>query len=133
MHFYAKGRAMSKIKKYGFLLSAVTDKFNNMDFRDYSPSQVIDSFWTEHNWSDPKINLFDLILMARGNKPPEKNSPEDLDKFLDNFASFMIASYTVHYLNHNDSKIGSYLSEQRTCSVKEEVRFDFLQRLLGIQ
>lgn len=124
---------MSKIKMYSHLLSALADKFNNIDFQDFSPTQVIDRFWSEHNWDDPKINLFDLILMARGNKPVEKNSRDEIDRFLDEFAWFMVASYTVHCLNHDDSKIGSYLSDEKALDVKQEVRFDFLQRLLGMK
>lgn len=124
---------MSKAKIYGRLLSPLVEKFNDVDFQNYSPSEVIDSFWTEYNWLNHNINLFDLILMARGNKPLGKNSLGELDKFLDDFASLMIACYTVHHMNHNNNTIGSYLSEKRTRNVKEEVRMDFLQKLLGIE
>ena len=124
---------MSTVKLYSRLLSAITDNYNNTNFQDYSPSEVIDSFWTDHNWNNNGINLFDLILMARGNKSFRKKSFGEFDKFLDDFSSFMIASHTVHYINRDNGKLGRYLSEQRALDVKEEVRIDFLNRLIGIE
>jgi hypothetical protein len=123
---------MSEIKKYGCLLSALTEKFNKMDFQDYSPGQVIDKFWCDYNWSGRNINLFDLVLMARGNKALGRNSTLEFNTFLDDFASFMIASHTVHYINRDNGKLGRYLSKQRALDIKEEIRMDFLERLLGI-
>lgn len=131
--FYANRMAMSKIKKYGYLLSALTEKFNKMDYLDYSPGQVIDRFWSKYNWNVCSINLFDLVLMARDNKTLGRNSTLEFNKFLDDFASFMIASHTVHYINRDNGKLGRYLSKQRALDIKKAIRMDFLQRLLGIE
>ena len=128
----AKGKAMSNIKMYGHLLSALADKFNNMDFKDYSPSEVINRFWSERDWHNQKVNLFDLILMARGNKPLGKNRTTDLDEFLDDFASFMIASYTIHYMNQGYHKMRRPLTEEEAHDVEQGIRFDFLGKILGM-
>ena len=128
-----KEKGMSEIERYGYLLSALADKFNKIDFQDFSPGQVIDKFWCDYNWSGDNINLFDLVLMARGNKALARNSTLEFNQFLDDFASFMIASHTVHYINRDTGKLGRYLSEQRAIDIKEEIRMDFLQRLLGIE
>jgi|SRR5690606_20970499 len=118
---------------YGRFLSALAEEFNSMDFLNYCPSEIIDQFWTKHNWKDGNLNVFLLILSARRDMRPIRHAREDVEEFLRDFASFMIASYTTHCLNHDGRKIGKYMFEDEAENLKEAVRMDFLNRLIGLK
>lgn len=117
-------------RKYGLILSDVADEFNKMDFWEYCPSEVIDQFWSTHNWKSENLNIFDIVLLAKGKKLPKAYKPEDIDQFLRDFASFMIASHTVHCLNRDERIIGRYMYDDEAKDLKEEVRMDFISRLI---
>ena len=73
---------MSYYRKYVRLLSALAGEFNEMDFCSYCPTEVINSFWSKHNWKSEDLNIFDLVLLARGNMHNTEYKATDINQFL---------------------------------------------------
>ncbi|NGM62682.1 hypothetical protein G5B30_12225 [Sphingobacterium sp. SGG-5] len=122
------------VLKYEELLSAMAEEFRTIEFTDYSPARVIDNFWSRYNCNNTdRLNLFDMVLLAKGAVPEKSREAMALDSFVKDFVSFIIAGHTVHYMNRNYSAIGRYLPVERVEEIKEGVRLDFVGRLSGLR
>src|SRR5690606_13140863 len=110
----------AQVLKYEELLSALANEFRTIEFVDYSPARVIDNFWARYNCNNMnRLNLFDMVLLAKGAVPEKSREAAELDRFVKDFVSFIIAGHTVHYMNRNYSAIGRYLPVERAAKVKE--------------
>ncbi|SKB40613.1 hypothetical protein SAMN05660841_00339 [Sphingobacterium nematocida] len=114
---------------YSQILSSMARKIDRIDFDSYCPSRVIENFWTKYNWNKETFNLFDLILAAKGTIAKS----DDADAFLDDFEYFIIAQYTIYYINYDYDILGFCYVEEELRSTKEGVRRGLLTRLVGIQ
>ncbi|MBL1411477.1 hypothetical protein [Sphingobacterium faecale] len=116
-------------EEYSQLLSSIAIKIDAIDFERYCPSRVIVDFWTKYNWNQDTFNLFDLILAARGTGW----KADQAESFLEDFEYFIIAHYTIYYMNYDYDILGFCYLEEELRSTKEGVRRGLLTRLLGIQ
>ena len=116
-------------EQYSQILSSIARKIDHIDFDSYCPSRVIENFWTKYNWNKETFNLFDLILAARG----INTKPDPQDAFLEDFEYFIIAQYTIYYMNYDYDILGFCYVEEELRSTKEGVRRGLLTRLVGIQ
>ncbi|MDR2282522.1 MAG: hypothetical protein LBE37_04905 [Sphingobacterium sp.] len=116
-------------ESYSQILSSIARKIDQIDFDDYCPSRVIEGFWARYNWNKETFNLFDLILAAQG----INTKPDQQDAFLEDFEYFIIAQYTIYYMNYDYDILGFCYVEEELRSTKEGVRRGLLTRLVGIQ
>lgn len=114
---------------YSQILSSIALKIDQIDFDSYCPSRVIEDFWTKYNWNKETFNLFDMILATRG----IHTKPVQQDAFLEDFEYFIIAQYTIYYMNYDYDILGFCYVEEELRSTKEGVRRGLLTRLVGIQ
>lgn len=116
-------------EEYSQILSSIARKIDHIDFDTYCPSRVIENFWTKYNWNKETFNLFDLILATTGTI----TKSDQVDAFLDDFEYFIIAQYTIYYINYDYDILGFCYVEEELRSTKEGVRRGLLTRLVGIQ
>ncbi|ERJ57684.1 hypothetical protein [Sphingobacterium paucimobilis] len=124
---------VNRTRRYNRLLSPVHDKFESLDLNTFRPFKVVEEFWWKYRCDGAKFNLYDLILSARSTVRKSNGKLEDLNNFLDDFSLFMIASYIIHYMDYDDSAVGKYVFFDDQKNIKEEIRFSFLETLVGIQ
>lgn len=129
----ARKRSMrNRTKRYNCLLSPVNDKFDALDLNTFRPFKVVEDFWWKYRCEGAKFNLYDLILLAKSAARKSDFKREDLSRVLDDFSLFMIASYTIHYMDYDDSAVGKYVFFDDPNDIKQEIRFSFLKTLVGI-